>query len=190
MWFNLSAARSEPGDAHDIAVRARDMVAAKMTTAQIAEAQKLAREWKPKWAANAKLLEAGALRASGKVSDFDRGGVEMRFVWMVGAVIVSMLGVAQAASDFVGGGAAPCSLFVKMNKGNPEMTGLVYQSWLQGYFTGVNTVLGSQGKPRFDLSALKDISHNEFMGTYCAEHPNADYKDGALELMGRLPRVP
>ena len=40
MWLNLAAAG---GDA-----KIRDRVAAKMTPAQIAEAQKLAREWKPK----------------------------------------------------------------------------------------------------------------------------------------------
>ena len=43
MWWNLSAAQ---GDAD--ATKNRDIVAAKMTPAQIAEAQKLAREWKPK----------------------------------------------------------------------------------------------------------------------------------------------
>jgi hypothetical protein len=43
MWFNLAAARG-----HKNAVKVRDMVAARMTPAQIAEAQKLAREWKPK----------------------------------------------------------------------------------------------------------------------------------------------
>ena len=32
----------------DMAVKNRDIVAAKMTPAQIAEAQRLAREWKPK----------------------------------------------------------------------------------------------------------------------------------------------
>jgi TPR repeat protein len=42
MWFNLSGAQ---GDAD--AIKKRDAVAAKMTPAQIAEAQKLAREWKP-----------------------------------------------------------------------------------------------------------------------------------------------
>ena len=42
MWLNLAAAN---GDAD--AVKNRDIVAAKMTPAQIAEAQKLAREWKP-----------------------------------------------------------------------------------------------------------------------------------------------
>lgn len=43
MWFNLAAAN---GNAN--AAKNRDIVAAKMTPAQIAEAQKLAREWKPK----------------------------------------------------------------------------------------------------------------------------------------------
>jgi hypothetical protein len=91
----------------------------------------------------------------------------IRFVWMAGAVMVLLSGATQAASNFAGGGAAPCSLFVKMDKGNPELTGLVYQSWLQGFFTGINTVLGAEGKPRFDLSALRDESHNAFMAAYC-----------------------
>ena len=43
MWFDLAAIK---GDAD--AVRHRDRVAAKMTPRQIAEAQRLAREWKPK----------------------------------------------------------------------------------------------------------------------------------------------
>jgi TPR repeat protein len=43
MWYNLAAA-----EGHKNAVKARDLVAAVMTPQQIAEAQKLAREWKPK----------------------------------------------------------------------------------------------------------------------------------------------
>ncbi len=45
-WINLAAAQEfirQEG-----AVKAREMVARKMTPAQIAEAQRLAREWKPK----------------------------------------------------------------------------------------------------------------------------------------------
>ena len=50
MWFNLAAARLPALDTkdRDRAVKNRDLVAAKMIPAQIAEAQKLAREWKPK----------------------------------------------------------------------------------------------------------------------------------------------
>ncbi len=43
MWFNLA---EEHGHAN--AAKNRDIVAKRMTPAQIAEAQKLAREWKPK----------------------------------------------------------------------------------------------------------------------------------------------
>ncbi len=48
MWFNLAASRFPPGEDRDRAVKNRDIVAKRMTPAQISEAQKLAREWKPK----------------------------------------------------------------------------------------------------------------------------------------------
>ena len=48
MWFNLAASSSPPGKQRDIAAKARDLVAGLMTPAQISEAQKLAREWRPK----------------------------------------------------------------------------------------------------------------------------------------------
>jgi hypothetical protein len=47
-WFNLAAARSPDKDATVTIVQGRDIVAAKMTPSQIAEAQKRASEWKPK----------------------------------------------------------------------------------------------------------------------------------------------
>ena len=48
MWLNLAAVRSEDDTfTHDAAVKYRDLLAAKMTPAQIAEAQRMAREWKP-----------------------------------------------------------------------------------------------------------------------------------------------
>ncbi|MGC2643527.1 MAG: SEL1-like repeat protein [Pseudolabrys sp.] len=42
MWFSMSAAQGREG-----AAAFRDLIARRMTPAQIAEAQKLAREWKP-----------------------------------------------------------------------------------------------------------------------------------------------
>ena len=43
LWYDLAAAQG-----NDTARKNREMVAEKMTPAQIAEAQRLAREWKPK----------------------------------------------------------------------------------------------------------------------------------------------
>ncbi len=48
MWYNLAASHFAPGSDRDRAVKNRDIIAEKMTPAQIAEAQRLAREWKPK----------------------------------------------------------------------------------------------------------------------------------------------
>ena len=50
MWFNLAASRA-PASERDEAIKMRNVAASNMTPAQIAEAQKLAREWKPKPAA-------------------------------------------------------------------------------------------------------------------------------------------
>jgi TPR repeat protein len=44
MWLNLAAAK----DGEDDAAKARDTIAKEMTREQLAEAQRLAREWKPK----------------------------------------------------------------------------------------------------------------------------------------------
>lgn len=48
MWFNLAAASLPPGEDHNQAVSSRTFTEGKMTPAQVAEAQRLAREWKPK----------------------------------------------------------------------------------------------------------------------------------------------
>lgn len=48
MWINLGVSSLSDKTQRETAVGFRDDLAAKMTPAQIAEAQKLAREWKPK----------------------------------------------------------------------------------------------------------------------------------------------
>ena len=45
-WFNLAASRGS-SSVRDVAVQSREEVGSKMTPAQIAEAQRLAREWEP-----------------------------------------------------------------------------------------------------------------------------------------------
>ena len=50
MWLNLAASQfpTSQTDNRDSAIKNRDRAASKLTPAQIAEAQMLAREWKPK----------------------------------------------------------------------------------------------------------------------------------------------
>ncbi len=48
MWFNLAVLHFPPSETEDRdeAIKAREFIASKMTSAEIAEAEKLAREWK------------------------------------------------------------------------------------------------------------------------------------------------
>jgi len=48
MWFKLASSTFPPGEDRDQSVKNRDIVSERMTPAQISEAQKLAREWRPK----------------------------------------------------------------------------------------------------------------------------------------------
>ncbi len=48
MWFNLAAARAPPDETRNLFVITRDLTEKHMTPDQVAEAQRLAREWKPK----------------------------------------------------------------------------------------------------------------------------------------------
>jgi|LKGT01.1.fsa_nt_gi TPR repeat protein len=48
MWFNLAASRLLPGEGYNAAIQERNLVAESMTPTQIAEAQKLALEWRPR----------------------------------------------------------------------------------------------------------------------------------------------
>ncbi len=49
MWLNIAASRLSPGKVRDTVVENRKIVASWMTLGQIAEAQKMARDWKPKF---------------------------------------------------------------------------------------------------------------------------------------------
>ena len=48
LWFNLAAAGLSPGEDRNKAASNRDQIETLMTPTQVAEAQRLAREWKPK----------------------------------------------------------------------------------------------------------------------------------------------
>ena len=47
-WFNLAAAGASDSDVHEEAVKARDELARMMTPAQIVEALRMSRDWRPK----------------------------------------------------------------------------------------------------------------------------------------------
>src|SRR6266403_502437 len=71
MWFNLSAAQGEKA-----AAMIRDTLARSMTPAQIAEAQRLTREWKPSSKAECEVA-ADAFTCKGTLTDQRRVGISL-----------------------------------------------------------------------------------------------------------------
>ena len=70
MWYNLAAASGGDDEDREKAVNNRDSIAEEMTAEQIAEAQRLAREWKPK--AGGQSLVAGTVAQSSiTAADFE-----------------------------------------------------------------------------------------------------------------------
>ena len=61
LWYNLAASSQKELEKRDRAARNRDRIAAKMTPQQVAEAQRLAREWKPQ---NRRCNAAASFRAA------------------------------------------------------------------------------------------------------------------------------
>jgi hypothetical protein len=78
---NVAAAKLPPGKARDAALQLRDQLADKMTPAQITDAQKLTREWKPKAAATPPAKPWMACSLQGAV----RGRVETEIAASAGA---------------------------------------------------------------------------------------------------------
>ena len=110
--------------------------------------------------------------------------------WILGIIVALFVGsAAQAAPIFVGAGTATCSTFFKMKKENPELTDLTLDSWLKGYLSGVNSVLGAMGQKVYDLSGLKGDQALDFMHSYCVRNPSANYQDGTIALMSALSRT-
>jgi hypothetical protein len=47
LWYNLAASRAKDAETQNKAAHNRDFIAKTLSSAEIAEAQKMAREWKP-----------------------------------------------------------------------------------------------------------------------------------------------
>ena len=76
MWRNLAALR-QTGQDHELSVNARDALASLMTPAQVAEAQRLAREWDAAHPGSAVPFISQGLMRGGDVIEWINDGVEV-----------------------------------------------------------------------------------------------------------------
>jgi hypothetical protein len=116
----------------------------------------------------------------------------MRWVVIISASLIATTSSARAMSDSDGAGMVPCAVYAKSYQQQPEMTDLVYGSWLDGFLTGFNGGIAAHNQQfqRIDLSGMDRSHRNDFTRDYCNRNPLSTFMQGALELMAVLPRIP
>ena len=104
----------------------------------------------------------------------------------VSAIIVLMATLsASAATTLWGVGAKTCGIFARNYLINPKLADDLYQSWAQGFMSGLNYAKApSDGR---DLSAMPTEEQMARIKKYCNARPLADYVDAVMDLYQSLP---
>lgn len=96
----------------------------------------------------------------------------------------------HAADAFLmGAGTSSCGQYLEARSAQNKEVNNIFQSWLHGYLSGVNTTRASS-----NLTGIKRLPDGAsvlaYMDKYCREAPLTDVWQGADKLLIELPRLP
>jgi hypothetical protein len=101
------------------------------------------------------------------------------------AIMVCTSG-AQSASDMIGVGRAPCSVF---NQSRDKPDEMVLMGWITGWLTGFNAARRDEGLSTMDFDKMDYEAMRDFMRSYCESHPKDAVARAGIMLMGTLSGV-
>jgi hypothetical protein len=84
-----------------------------------------------------------------------------------------------------GVGTSSCAEFGIHYKKNPKLADLVYGEWAQGFMSGMNTQLLSDGKPARNIPA----GDNGQIRQLCDQRPSATYFEVVRNYFATLPEI-
>ena len=107
------------------------------------------------------------------------------------ALVGLIAGLAQAEPDanqesVAGLGALACAEFDNRYQSDPASTETQYYTWAQGFISAVNTVSIASGKLAYDLGSIDVTTQQQFLRTFCDEHPQAQYLTAVFVLLSRF----
>jgi hypothetical protein len=110
---------------------------------------------------------------------------------ILAVVIMWMLcsaALAEEISVIRGVGTGSCAEFASTYNKNATVAELVYDSWGQGFMSGLNAELGSKREPMRNIPP----STNEFsrIRHACDEHPQAAFWEIVFDYFLSLPEIP
>jgi hypothetical protein len=90
---------------------------------------------------------------------------------------------AASASDMIGVGQAPCSVFNQSRDKSDEM---VLMGWITGWLTGFNAARRNEGLSTMDFDKMGYDAMRDFMRGFCQSHPKDTVAHAGIMLMGQL----
>jgi len=116
-------------------------------------------------------------------------------ILLFGALLVLLSTAAFSAETSVentalimGAGANTCAQFAQQY-GENTAAEVKYFSWVQGFMSGMNSLLNSAKAPTRDLRAHTVKNEMEQVREYCDAHPLQVFEAAALDLYNSLPKI-
>jgi hypothetical protein len=109
---------------------------------------------------------------------------------VVFVIIAAVLGASPVQAQPAAGrglGTASCADFAEQYKGDPRHARMAYESWAQGFMTGMNFESMAPGKPYHDLNAITVDEQFRRIASYCDKHPLGAFVEAVIELYKILP---
>lgn len=102
--------------------------------------------------------------------------------------VVLMQTVASGREKIVteGLGAFSCAQFGKDYQKSPEIWESVFFSWAEGYMSALNTALLLRDATATDLRKWSVERQEDFLRSYCDQHPLEDYQDAVQILFSDM----
>jgi hypothetical protein len=120
---------------------------------------------------------------------FTRSELPMnRLIVSVAALVIAATSSADAEGYFMmGAGAQTCAVLIKRQSQSSEPILPTWFAWAQGYMSGINRSANS-GTFR-DMSAIPLPDQKRAIRDYCAENPQANFRDGVAALFAKMPII-
>ena len=92
----------------------------------------------------------------------------------------------------MGLGATSCGKFAELYRMDATRADEEFIDWVQGFMSGLNMALLLDKPPGLtkNLAAKSVKDHQQWMRTYCDQHPLSSVEQGALQLFFSLPNNP
>jgi hypothetical protein len=86
-----------------------------------------------------------------------------------------------------GVGVTQCAEYVRAYHQDPQINDIMFGSWMQGYYSGLNLATNYSQNQYRNLATYNVFAMTKWVRKYCAQHPKSTFMDGATELGTKLP---